>query len=279
MLGEILENVRRERPLIHSITNSVTVNDCANILLACGASPIMANDINEVEEIQNISRGLNVNIGTMAFSDTKTIIAAGKRANELGNPVVFDPVGVGASRLRRKAAEEILSGVKCSVIKCNGSELRTLAENKAAKGGVDADPSDGTTEENIKTAVTLARTLAASCKTVVAVTGAIDIVTDGDKAFCVYNGHPMMSFVTGTGCQLSALMTAFVAANKKDTLTAALAAVCAMGVCGEKAFERMSTIDGNASYRGYIIDAVFKLDGDTLDKCARFKAFADGGKK
>jgi hydroxyethylthiazole kinase len=272
MLGEMLENVRRMRPLIHNITNNVTVNDCANVLLACGASPIMANDLSEVEEIQDISCGLNVNIGTLAFSDIKAIIAAGRRANELGNPVIFDPVGAGASRLRREAVGEILSNIKCSVIKCNGSELRTLAEHKASKGGVDAEVSDGTTEDNIKDAVMLAKSLAAEYKTVVAVTGAIDIVTDGEKTYCAYNGRPMMSSVTGTGCQLSALMAAFIAANKDKKLIAALAAVCAMGVCGEIAFERMTALDGNASYRNYIIDAVYNLDGDTLDKKARFKA-------
>ena len=276
MLGELLDNVRRRRPLIHSITNYVTVNDCANILLACGGSPIMADDIGEVEEITALCGGLNINIGTLNARTVPAMLAAGKKANELGRPVVLDPVGAGASALRTDTALRLLEQIRFSVIRGNISEIKALALGRgpaprASVQGVDADVGDAVTADTLDEAVRFVKGFAQKTGAVAAVTGAIDIVADADRAYCVFNGHPMMSAVTGTGCQLSAMTAAFAAANPDRVLEAAAAAVCTMGVCGELARRRLGEHDGNSSYRNYIIDAAYRLDGGTLDRMANYK--------
>ncbi len=271
MLGEMLENVRERHPLIHNITNYVTVNDCANMLLACGGSPIMSDDADEVEEITSICAGLNINIGTLNRRTIPAMLLAGQKANRLKHPVVLDPVGAGASALRTKTALELMEKVHFTVIRGNISEIKTLADGSGTTKGVDADVDDAVTAENVGQAVAFAKNFAAKAKAIVAITGAIDIVADVDGAYCIYNGHPMMSGITGTGCQLSALVAAYVAANPGRELDAACAAVCAMGVCGEIAHERLGEQDGNASYRNYIIDAMYRLDGGTLEGRANYE--------
>ncbi len=271
MFKEMLENVRKRRPLVHNITNYVTVNDCANIVLACGGSPIMSDDIDEVEEITALCGALNINIGTLNSRTIPSMLAAGEKANELKRPVVLDPVGAGASRLRTDTALKLLEKVRFSVIRGNISEIKTLAAGSGTTKGVDADSADVVTKESLEQVCGFVKGLAAQTGAVIAVTGAIDIIADNNKAYCVYNGHPMMGSVTGTGCQLSAMTAAYAAANPESVLEAAAAAVCAMGICGETAYERLSPRDGNSSYRNYVIDAVCRLDGDTLESRARYR--------
>lgn len=271
MFKEMLENVRNRVPLIHNITNYVTVNDCANILLACGGSPIMADDVEEVEEITTICKGLNLNIGTLNQRTIPAMFLAGKRANELGHPVVLDPVGAGASKLRTETALKLLNEVKFTVIRGNISEMKTLALGSGNTKGVDADVADTVTADTLDQAVAFAKSFAEKTGAVVAITGAIDIVADKEKAYCIYNGHPAMAGITGTGCQLSAMTAAYVTANPGNILEAAAAAVCAMGLCGEKAKERMTSLDGNSSYRNYIIDAVCNLTGEELERGANYE--------
>ena len=271
MFEKLFENVRQKSPLIHNITNYVTVNDCANMLLACGASPIMADDSGEAEEITAICGGLNINIGTLNQHTIPAMFAAGKRANALGHPVVLDPVGAGASTLRTNTALDLLKDVKFTVIRDNISEIKTLTLGSGTTRGVDADVSDKVTEENLNEAVSFARDFSRQTGAVIAVTGAIDIVTDGERSFCIRNGRPEMSAVTGTGCQLSALSAAFVTANPDHPLEAAAAAVCAMGLCGEIACRRMREPDGNSSYRNYIIDAMYRLTPAALEEGANYE--------
>ena len=272
-MKNIFENVRKTSPLIHNITNYVTVNDCANMLLACGASPIMSDAIDDVEDITAICGGLNINIGTLNERTIPSMFLAGKKANELGHPVLLDPVGAGASALRTNTAVELMDKVKFTVIRGNISEIKTLANGSGTTKGVDADVADRVTEENLETAVAFAKTFAQKTGAVIAITGAIDIVADADCAYCTYNGTPMMSTITGTGCQLSALVTAFVVANPANPLKATAAAVCAMGLCGEIAQKRLTDLDGNSTYRNYIIDAMYNLDSDTFIKGAKYKIF------
>jgi len=271
MLGKMLENVRKSCPLIHNITNYVTVNDCANILLACGASPIMADDREEVAEITGICGGLNINIGTLNSRTIESMLIAGKRANELGHPVVLDPVGAGASRLRTDTALRLLREVRFAVIRGNISEIRTLASGSGATRGVDADGADRVTEETLGEVAAFTKAFAARTGSVIAITGAIDVVADGERAFCIRNGHPMMSAVTGTGCQLSAMTAAYVTVNPDHPLEAAAAAVCAMGLAGEIAQARLTGLDGNATYRNYIIDAICNLTPEQLEKGAKYE--------
>ena len=149
MLGTCLQNVREREPLVHNITNYVTVNDVANILLTCGGSPIMADDSEEVEDITSICQGLNINIGTLNKNTIPSMFLAGKKANALGHVVLLDPVGAGASRLRTKTANELVRDIKFTVIRGNISEIRTLIEGTGNTKGVDADLSDAVTEDNL----------------------------------------------------------------------------------------------------------------------------------
>ena len=273
MLKEMLENVREICPLIHNITNYVTVNDCANILLACGGSPIMADDAEEAEDITAVCGGLNINIGTLNQRTIPAMHKAGKKANALGHPVVLDPVGAGASALRTKTAKDLIENIQFTVIRGNISEIKALALGAGGARGVDADMADKVTRETLPQAVAFAKAFAGKTGAVIAITGAIDIVANGEKAYCIYNGHPMMSSITGTGCQLSAVTAAYVTANPEAPLEAAAAAVCLMGVCGEKAHARLTEQDGNATYRNYIIDAIFNLTGEELERCAKYELF------
>ena len=271
MLGICLDNVRKTVPLVHNITNYVTVNDVANILLACGGSPIMSDEPEDVEDITSICGGLNINIGTLNSRTITSMLLAGKKANLLGHPVVLDPVGAGASQLRTDTANRLLREVKFTVIRGNISEIKTLASGAGTTKGVDADVADKVTEENLDSAVAFAKAFAARTGAVVAITGAIDIVADAHKAYCIRNGHPMMSSITGTGCQLSALTAAFVPATPDQPLEAAAAAVCAMGLAGEIAHSRLSSLDGNSTYRNYIIDAVYNMTPAQLEEGATYE--------
>lgn len=271
MLETMLKNVREKCPLIHNITNYVTVNDCANVVIACGASPIMADDKEEVAEITSICAGLNINIGTLNSRTIESMLIAGKRANELKHPVVLDPVGAGASRLRTETARKLLDEVKFTVIRGNISEIKTLAFGNGTTKGVDADVADKVTEENLDEVVAFAKAFAEKTGAVAAITGAIDIVADENNAYCISNGHPMMSSITGTGCQLSAMTAAFVTANPGHPLEAAAAAVSAMGLAGEIAHQRLTPLDGNSSYRNYIIDAIYQLTPTQLKEGAKYE--------
>ena len=271
MFKDIFENVRKNRPLIHNVTNYVTVNDCANILLACGASPIMADEKEEVAEITSICAGLVVNIGTLNSRTIASMRIAGKRANELNRPVVLDPVGAGASKLRTETATSLLEEIKFAVIRGNISEIKTLALGVGTTKGVDADVADKVTEENLDETISFAKAFAEKTGAVVAITGAVDVVADSKKAYCIRNGSPMTSSVTGTGCQLSAMTAAFVAANTDRPLEATAAAVSAMGYASEIARDRLAEGDGNATYRNYIIDAIYNLTPEDLEKGAKYE--------
>lgn len=271
MLGKFLENVRTHSPIIHNITNYVTVNDCANITLAAGASPIMADDRDEVADITSLCGGININIGTLNARTIEAMLISGKAANSLGRPVVLDPVGAGASVLRTETAARLLREIRFSVIRGNISEIKALALGDGTTKGVDADTADRITDESLDAATSLAKAFSAKTGAVIVISGATDIVADSKTAYCIKCGNPMMAAITGTGCQLSAMCAAFVAANPGNTLKAAAAATAAMGLAGEIAFARLTAEDGNAAYRNYIIDAVYNMTGDVLDKGARYE--------
>ena len=265
MLGDILRRVHEQRPLTHCISNHVTSNDCANLLLACGASPIMADAPEEAGEITTACKGLVLNLGTPSAAKAEAMLRAGKAANALDHPVVFDPVGVGASVFRRDIARELLRGVKMAIIRGNANEIAALTGVSTVREGVDS-PS-----HVAGVSVGMAQTLAKATDAVVALTGDTDIVTDGQTTYVCRNGHPMMKSVTGAGCMLSALTGAYVGANPEQPLQAALAAVCAMGVCGELAYDRLTSLDSNATYRNYIIDAMYRLTAGVLEERARYE--------
>lgn len=267
-LSEYLSRVRQQAPVIHAISNYVTANDVANLLLACGASPIMADDPEEAVYITRLSAALALNLGTLSRRRVSAMLAAGEEAGRLGRPVLLDPVGAGASPMRTDTARMLLHRLPVTALRCNASELRALLSGTHTHRGVDADRQQaGSLSEQIVFVKGAARQL--GC--LVAVTGETDLVSDGDICFVIRNGRPEMSRVTGTGCQLSALCAAFLAADPDRSVYALAAAVCAMGLAGEVAWGRMTPGDGNAAYRSRIIDAVYHLDGETLNKGARYE--------
>jgi hydroxyethylthiazole kinase len=270
MLGTCLENVREKMPLVHNITNYVTVNDVANIVLACGGSPIMSDEPMDVEEITSICGGLNINIGTLNQRSIEGMLKAGKRANALSHPVLLDPVGAGASSLRTETAIKIMNEIALTVIRGNISEIKTLAKGNGTTKGVDADVADAVTEENLQESIHFVKAFAKDAGCIVAVTGAIDLVSNGEKCYVIRNGRKEMGKITGTGCQLSGMMTAFLVANPDNPLEAAAAAVCAMGFAGEIGWRHMQKYDGNATYRNRIIDAIYHMDRDTLNVGANY---------
>ncbi len=271
MLGTYLEQVRQTVPLVHNITNYVTVNDVANVLLACGGSPIMSDEPEDVEDITSICGGLNINIGTLNKNSIEGMHRAGKRANELHHTVLLDPVGAGASALRTNTALDLMKELQFTVIRGNISEIKTLALGSGTTKGVDADVADAVTEENLDEAVRFAKNFAAQTNAIVAITGAIDLVSDANTCYVIRNGRPEMGRITGTGCQLSGMMTAYVVANPDHALDAAAASVCVMGLAGEIGWSRMQEGDGNSTYRNRIIDAIYNMDARTLDEGAKYE--------
>lgn len=271
MFGKYLQKVREESPLIHCITNYVTVNDVANVLLACGASPIMADDEGEVEEIQSLARGLDINIGTLNTRTIGSMHKAGKRAMELHHVLLLDPVGAGASSLRTQTAMDLLHDLHFDIIRGNVSEIRTLADGTGNVRGVDASVQDQVTEENLDAMTAFVKDFARHTGSIIAMSGAIDLVADGSTCYVIRNGRKEMSRITGTGCQLSGLTTAFAAASPDHLLEAAAAAFVEMGVAGEKAWSYMQKGDGNATYRNRLIDAVYNMEEKDLDEGAEYE--------
>ena len=271
ILKTMLENVRAKTPLVHNITNYVTVNDVANVLLAAGGSPIMSDDADDVEDITSICGGLNINIGTLNKNTIPSMFLAGKKANELGHIVLLDPVGAGASRLRTDTANRLLREVRFAAVRGTSSEIKPLCTGSGTPKGVDADAVDAVTEANLDDGVQLVKAFAQKTGCIIAVTGAIDLVSDGERCWCIRNGRAEMSRITGTGCQLSALMTAFLVANPDRKLDAAAAAVCMMGLAGEIGWANMQPGDGNSTYRNRIIDAIFNMTGDALEEGAKYE--------
>ena len=269
MFSEILKAVRSTQPLVHNITNYVTVNDVANAVLAVGASPIMADDKDEVEEITALCSALNVNIGTLNRRTIESMFIAARKAAGLGKAMVLDPVGAGASRLRTDTAARLLEAAPFGLVRANMSEVKAIAGAGASTKGVDADVTDAVTEASLEQSVAFAKAFAAGHHCTVAITGAIDLVADEAHCFVIRNGVPQMSRITGTGCQLSAVAAAFTASWPNRT-EAAAAAVCAMGVAGEVALSRMQPGDGNATLRCRIIDALYNMTGDELERGARY---------
>ncbi|MEA4903144.1 hydroxyethylthiazole kinase [Desulfitobacterium sp.] len=271
MLKKCIENVRNKVPLVHNITNYVTVNDVANILLACGASPIMSDDLEDAEDITSICGGLNINIGTLNKNTIPSMFLAGKKANILGHKILLDPVGAGASKLRTDTAVKLMKEIKFNAIRGNISEIKTLAFGSGSTKGVEADVADAVTETSLDNAVAFVKAFAKEAGCIAAVTGAIDLVADEDKCYVIRNGRAEMGKITGTGCQLSGMMTAFLVANPDNELEAAAAAVCAMGLAGEIGWSNMQPSDGNSTYRNRIIDAIYNMDGETLEKGAKYE--------
>lgn len=274
VLKKAFDNVRSGQPLVHCITNYVTVNDCANALLAIGASPIMSDEPADVVDITSLCGGLVLNIGTLSRHSIEGMRLSAARAGELDHPMVLDPVGAGASKLRTETASMLLDEFPIGIVRGNMSEIKALAGAANSTRGVDVNPDDVVTEANLAESAVFARALASQTGAVVAITGAIDIIADPQRAFAVRNGSPLMGKITGAGCMLTCLVAAFAAANPHRPFEATLAAVVAMGLSGQAAQLRMGGMDGNGSFRTYLLDALTRMDGETLEDGARVEVLS-----
>lgn len=274
MIKDILDSTRKTNPLVHNITNYVAANDCANITLACGGSPIMSDDPEEVEEITTLCNALVMNLGTLNPRKLEAMIKAGRRANKLKHPVILDPVGIGASSFRQQAVKELLNTVDFQVIKGNISEIKTIGKKKTICKGVDASEIESITEDNIEGAITLARELSKDLGAIIAITGAIDIVADKDLVYIIRNGHPSMRNVTGTGCMLSSIIGVLVGANPHKIFDSTVTAFCIMGVCGELAYNKIvEKFQGSGSLKIHLIDSVSNIDYKILEEKIKIEKF------
>jgi hydroxyethylthiazole kinase len=253
-----LELVRERKPLVHNITNYVVMNSTANALLAAGASPVMAHAPNEVEEMVAIAGALVLNIGTLDDAWVASMTRAAAKAAILGKPIVLDPVGAGATRLRTDAAKALIAEATPAVIRGNASEVLALGDGVFDTRGVDA-------VHSVADAAAAAAALARKLGTVLAITGPEDLITDGRRTLRVTNGHPLMGMVTGTGCTATALVGAFLAVDL-DPLSAAATGLAYYGLAGEVAAERAGA---PGSYAVALIDALYTLDGEKLRAGAR----------
>lgn len=258
--GEILERVRSKRLLVHHITNIVVANDNANCMLAVGALPVMAYAREEVEEMVAQAQALVINLGTLTGEVVESAILAARKANEVGIPVILDPVGAGATSFRTQSALQVLETAKVSVLRGNRAEIASLLGMRALVRGVES----GEVEESPCAIVEKA---SLRFGTVVAITGEVDWVSDGKRVIRVFNGHPLLTKVTGTGCMATSLCGAFCGVEK-DFLMATAAALSFLGVCAEKAAPFSL---GPASFRNHLFDMMYKVDGDTFARMARFE--------
>jgi hydroxyethylthiazole kinase len=260
-IADSLLDLKNKKPLVHHITNYVTVNDCANITLAIGASPVMADDIGEVEEMVSFASSLVLNIGTLNSRSIESMIVVGKKAKEKGIPIIFDPVGVGATSLRTLTAKRIIEEVRPSVIRGNMSEIKILAGLDADIKGVDsiADEEDGE-----KVAGLLTKKLGS----VIAITGKQDIIAQGDRICLIDNGHPLLSQVTGTGCMATSLIASFCGAAE-DSFLGAAAGIMTMGLAGELAEQSLHAGDGIGTFRVRLFDAVWSMTPEVMRKGGR----------
>lgn len=258
LTAQSLARIRERTPLIHNITNFVVMNETANVLLALGASPVMAHAIEEVREMVAYAGALVLNIGTLEESWIEAMLAAGEEANARGVPVVLDPVGAGATTLRTTTTERIRSAIRVAVVRGNAAELATIAGMEAKIRGVDS-VSSGAPDS-------VARLAAARFGGAAVVSGAVDYVADATRVAEVRNGHPLMGRITGSGCMATAIVGAFLAVEP-DPFLAAAEAMIAFGIAGELAAERSA---GPGTFRPHLMDAVAALDEATI--LARAKA-------
>jgi hydroxyethylthiazole kinase len=264
-IGRLIELVRKGSPLVHHITNYVTTNDCANITLGIGASPVMADEAEEMSDITGIANALVLNIGTINRYTASSMIVAGKVANEKGIPVVLDPVGVGASELRRNTTNQILNEVKVSVLRGNISEIRFIAGLTAVAKGVDASDEDISSNESREE---VASQLASRLDCIVVISGKVDVISDGLRTVQVRNGHAMIGEITGTGCMCSSLIGSFSGVNPDDIFNASVAAMVVMGIAGEKAYKTAGEL-GRGSFRVALHDEISRTNKETIEGLVR----------
>ncbi len=268
-IEENLKNIREKNALTHCITNSVTINDCANAVLAIGGSPFMAEDAEELEEVVTIADVLVINIGKLSKNQIESMKISAKTANATHTPIILDPVGVGVTQLRNRTTLDLIENYDITAIRGNISEIKAIAklvgvldESNTAKG-VDVNIDDIITKENLKANGDVICELASKLNTVILASGPIDILSDGKTTVAIDNGDDMMPLITGSGCMLSSIVGSCIGGS--NPFDGSLVAILAMNIAGEKARAKVEQKnEGTGSFRAYLIDYLYKTDSETL---------------
>ena len=268
-IDETLTQVRQKNPLTHCITNSVTINDCANAVLAIGGSPFMAEDAEEMEEVVTIADALVLNIGKLSKDQVEAMKISAETANKTDTPIILDPVGVGVTELRNRTTLDLINNYQMTAIRGNISEIKAIAkltgvidENNTAKG-VDVNIDDIITDENLADNGKIIAELANKLKATILASGPIDILSDGETTIAIDNGDDMMPQITGSGCMLSSIVGSCIGASAP--FEGSLVAILAMNIAGEKARAKVEKNDeGTGSFRAYLIDYLYKTTSESL---------------
>ncbi|HEY3419160.1 MAG TPA: hydroxyethylthiazole kinase [Methanomassiliicoccales archaeon] len=260
-LSEAFVSLRNKRPLVHHITNYVTVNDCANITLCIGGAPVMADAPQEVEEMVSMAGSLVLNIGTLNNNQVKSMLMAGKTANDRGIPIVLDPVGAGATRYRTEAVRMLMDRLNITIIKGNAGEIGVLAGTGGTVRGVDSEGLNGDPQ-------VIARELARSSGSIVIISGKTDIVSNGESTYMIDNGHELMGKISGTGCMATSIVAAFAAVSQDLTL-GSVAALAAFGIAGENAALRSSA---PSSFKVALLDETASLTPEAITLRSRVRS-------
>ena len=268
-IDKTLQDIKEKNALTHCITNSVTINDCANAVLAIGGSPFMAEDAEELVEVVTIADVLVINIGKLSKDQIESMKISSKTANETGTPIILDPVGVGVTELRNKTTMDLINNYDITAIRGNITEIKAIAklvgvldESNTAKG-VDVNADDIITEDNLKANGDLICNLSKKLDTVILASGPIDILSDGETTVAIDNGDDMMPLITGSGCMLSSIVGSCIGGS--NAFDGSLVAILAMNIAGEKARAKVDERDeGTGSFRAYLIDYLYKTDSETL---------------
>lgn len=264
---QLIDTLRTKNPLVHTITNIVVANDSANGLLAIGASPFMSSTLAEMEEVAAIADVIVLNMGTLNDEQLAAMILAGKKANELGKPVVLDPVGAGATNYRKQAVEQLLNQVKPTLIRGNAGEIAALSGTAWTAKGVDA----GTGSADI---TEIAEKLALDVNCFIAVSGETDTITDGKQTYFVKNGTPYFTKMTGAGCLHGCVCGAFLAVAQESTLESVVVASAMYALAGELVAEQLTSVSVG-SFRTYLLDQLSGLDSTLVQAKARIERMAE----
>lgn len=268
-LKNSLENVRKNNPLTHCITNSVTINDCANAVLAIGGSPIMAEDEEEMEEVVEIADVLVINIGKLSKEQIKAMNVSAAHATKTNTPIILDPVGAGISQLRNNTIKYLVENNNITAIRGNISEIKAIANiigllnTESAAKGVDVSEDDIISRDNLEINGNLVKELAKKLDTVIIASGPLDIISNGETTVVLDNGDEMMPLITGSGCMLTSIVGSCIAVN--DPFEGSILASIAMSLAGEKARKQVDENDlGTGSFRTFLIDCLYKTNVESL---------------
>ncbi len=264
-LIELRNKIRQTSPLIHCITNPISINDCANAVLAVGAKPIMAEHPKEVSEITNCAKALAINLGNITDARLESIMISGNIARENNIPCVIDLVGVACSKLRNEFANGFIEACNPSLIKGNITEIKSIYSNHFSSCGVDVLSGDEVTNSNLAENIDFIKKLSKKTKAVIVATGATDIIVNKNNCYAVSNGNNMMSQITGTGCILNALIASFISTG--EILAGAVLATTYLGMAGEFAYTEL----GTGTFRVRLIDALSTITDEEFSSRIKLK--------